>query len=439
MQSPRHGAGVGSTHTELHTPIVALSASRRTIRFESLRRQTSTLVHQGPQARMRRLAYVLVLVILYEAQVIESLSLESCPPDHYGSNWSVCAAQLSPFCHHPPRAHAHAHAHAPTQWPYTCSEAYCPEDENSPFCNDRGACRGLEVEQTRPTIDTFDVACSDEDPYCDDSKWLVLCPGMQCNGENDAENSTDFSCSPFGNFFGVFGPETHVMRRYEGLDPTLSYAFELDMLKLDSWDGEEFVISMNGKECYRKTPGGGFYPGYNFCGGLWKDSFNPLVHIADPACVVEAGLHAGHIEVTLTSTLDEEPFNEGWAVDNICLHVVGEECPRAATCSCGHLTGGANCEVVWPRYWFFWAALYSTVWIVYFYYRYLAKPVDTSEAPSSVGLAANENLTVHFLAYHTVEQVFYNGVDVSPRVFCCPIGAEDGPHKLGFGCCFCWG
>jgi proprotein convertase subtilisin/kexin type 5 len=85
----------------------------------------------------------------------------------------------------------------------------------------------------------------------------------------------------------------------------------LDYLVLDSWDGELAIVEMDGAAVYNTSF---LHSGQNLCGSGFGDH--------TPEAVVSQTLHTNNtLTVRVTSTLDQDPSDESFGVDNIRVMV----------------------------------------------------------------------------------------------------------------------
>jgi hypothetical protein len=137
--------------------------------------------------------------------------------------------------------------------------------------------------------------------------------------------SSTSTCSPGGQSmmggFGVWGSGTNTLKNLGNL-PAGNYEVKFDYYFIDSWDGESGLASWNSVNiwsqqyyCFSPTWNGG---PTNLCGqsySQWTES-NPFSWNPHTLTVTHAG---GPASLRFSSSLDQDPWDESWGVDNIIV------------------------------------------------------------------------------------------------------------------------
>ncbi len=135
------------------------------------------------------------------------------------------------------------------------------------------------------------------------------------NARGWSDNRVDTSSDCVGVYtrtlggYGLFGGGADTQRTFDlrGIAHTESYV-SLDYLSIDSWDGELGIVRVDGSDIYDTN----FYysDGTGMCGGGWNDrSPQPVVS--------QNGHNANQLTLEITSGLDQDPYDESFAADNV--------------------------------------------------------------------------------------------------------------------------
>ena len=135
-------------------------------------------------------------------------------------------------------------------------------------------------------------------------------------GWTDARRDTTSSCfSDWGAMLGgyqVFGSGVSTSKTYPfyGI-PHTTVRVSLDYFVIDSWDGEDARVSLDGSLLYDTTF---TFGGSNTCGGSWADRGRQSV-------VVTAANSMNSTTLTVTSTLNQTASDESFGVDNVLVMI----------------------------------------------------------------------------------------------------------------------
>jgi len=106
-----------------------------------------------------------------------------------------------------------------------------------------------------------------------------------------------------------------VNKTFKNLPPHNKLKVNAAFHMLDSWDGEYAYMKIAGEKVWTKR---GQHPadkGINICGGDFNDpAFNIPVDVTVPHTSEE-------VLITFGSTLDEEPCNESFGIDDVMIYV----------------------------------------------------------------------------------------------------------------------
>jgi hypothetical protein len=125
------------------------------------------------------------------------------------------------------------------------------------------------------------------------------------------------TCGAWGKIlggYGQFGQGASTTKTYSGLPAHTNARVDAVFVRLDSWDGEEARMLLEGSIAWAKagvhSNGAG-----QMCGADngWKDE---LI-----SATAQIGHTKGTLAVSFTSTLDQDPGDESWGVDNVAVWV----------------------------------------------------------------------------------------------------------------------
>lgn len=134
-------------------------------------------------------------------------------------------------------------------------------------------------------------------------------------GWSDPSVAVRSNC-PWGNTlggFGVFGGGAWTQRTYDLLGiPHAAALISLDYLAIDSWDSESGYVEADGNILLYNTYY--YYIGpADLCGITYLDRTD---HVES---VISHGNNA--LTLTITSTLDQDPYDESFGADNVLVMV----------------------------------------------------------------------------------------------------------------------
>ncbi|HET8933269.1 MAG TPA: fibrinogen-like YCDxxxxGGGW domain-containing protein [Polyangiales bacterium] len=128
-----------------------------------------------------------------------------------------------------------------------------------------------------------------------------------------SSGSVDSSCpTAFTKFLGgatQFAMGSSTQRVFDLMQmPHTEALISLDFIVLDSWDGEQAIVSVDSTELYNMSFSHG--GGGDVCGAGFNDlGLQP---------VSSQLAHTGNsLTLQVTSTLDQDPSDESWAIDNV--------------------------------------------------------------------------------------------------------------------------
>lgn len=112
--------------------------------------------------------------------------------------------------------------------------------------------------------------------------------------------------------FNLFGVGVVTQKTFALSGNQTSLNISLDFWKGDSWDGESFIIEADGNLLYSQSYV--FSQGSQVAGQSYSDWNELLVPIS-----LNYATTATSMTLTLRSTLDQGPWDEWWAVDNVVI------------------------------------------------------------------------------------------------------------------------
>jgi len=119
-------------------------------------------------------------------------------------------------------------------------------------------------------------------------------------------------CGSFGSIwggYGLFGAGASTQKSVSVLPAHTQLKLALDFRRIDSWDGESGWLQLDGATVWTKS--GVYYNGTQLCGaapGNWVEENWPVAY---------QGAHsATSVTVRAGSTLDQNAYDESWAIDN---------------------------------------------------------------------------------------------------------------------------
>jgi uncharacterized repeat protein (TIGR02059 family) len=188
------------------------------------------------------------------------------------------------------------------------------------------------------------------------SAFVIHTDGVIGGGENYSDSFSTLDANGWitGNsasrydlggeqIFGRFAQGDSVSRRIDlnGGSSTVSF----DFYRFDTWDGESFIISGNGEEIFSKSIRNPNSVGDEFSSsssGTFYYSIEPLSSVTNLGGLsnhtdeklrftiyIPEGLQ--HLDLELTSTLDEDVNNESWAIDNFVVEPDGTSIESIST------------------------------------------------------------------------------------------------------------
>jgi hypothetical protein len=146
--------------------------------------------------------------------------------------------------------------------------------------------------------------------------WTVLTNETFSGGANSWGGSTT-SCGSFGTIlggYGQFGTGASTNKTFSSPFTHSQYSISFNFIRIDSWDGESGLAYVDGSQVWSRAGSGS--NGSQICGsgnGGWnEESWSGSA----------TGSHsASTINVRFSSSLDQDPSDESWGVDNIIVKV----------------------------------------------------------------------------------------------------------------------
>lgn len=137
--------------------------------------------------------------------------------------------------------------------------------------------------------------------------------------------------------YGKLGRKADLWKRFTNLPPHFSLLVKVQMWKIDSWDNEVFKVFVDDQLRFQQAFA--FNEGVDLCGvdtGAKNDAgwAEKIVNIE-----INVPHKFPEAKILFTSTLDEDPLNESWAVRDFQLFV--GKCHFGCTACTGQ--GKADC------------------------------------------------------------------------------------------------
>ena len=129
------------------------------------------------------------------------------------------------------------------------------------------------------------------------------------------------------------------------LPPHYAVAISWDAFYIDSWDGESYIMRVDGTNRYVQAYSQGSSP-YNACGGSWSDNYLTVA-------VASFAHYSTSLTLTFTSTLDQDASDESFGFKNIqitvyncnaaCASCYGAAISQCWSCNNGWYLTGTTC------------------------------------------------------------------------------------------------
>lgn len=134
-------------------------------------------------------------------------------------------------------------------------------------------------------------------------------------------NTRTSNCGGWGRILGgynIFGKGSTLEKFFKLPCSSNRVRFEFEFLRLDSWDGEEAWLKMNGKEVWRRQGRHNEEGSRNVCGGGWGDSLWDV----DLGQII---IRKDTLHLRIGTTLNQHARDESWGIRNLritakCAH-----------------------------------------------------------------------------------------------------------------------
>ena len=120
------------------------------------------------------------------------------------------------------------------------------------------------------------------------------------------------SCGTFGKVCGGYnqkGRGETIEKTYTV--PTGRYLVQVGIIKIDSWDNERAILSINGAQCWQSDPYRYFHGPSNQCGRRWRELKMTATCVAD--------VTGTSLRLTVSSTLNQPSNDESIAIDDVTI------------------------------------------------------------------------------------------------------------------------
>ena len=180
-------------------------------------------------------------------------------------------------------------------------------------------------------------------------------PPSSTAGWSNACTSYCFGQTLIGGY-GCFGEGASTTKTYNIDLVHTAVSIEWDAYFVDSWDGESYILKVDGVTQFSQSYSTGSLSSVDSCGGDWADyrvtkSIGPITHTAST------------LQLYFTSTLNQESNDETFGFKNIkitvwpvcatgCATCYGNSISQCNSCSDGWYLSGSTCVTdCGPGYW----------------------------------------------------------------------------------------